>query len=189
MYCRHKCFHTLFDYGLMSNYNVMCSSLDPMEELTAAPPYPSWSRTWAWVISPPPPPSPQTGNPGSITEIELYSLVRISWTGCPYNERVTSQKRDTVFLRPHPSWGWLQMTNSFCCLYLLFSVSVPAPSSFIKMLDPCTHNVHVLHVCASLLIVTYMWFNGWALDNITTLFTGSSARAQRTWGASSCVHP
>eukprot|EP00731_Ephydatia_muelleri_P007411 Em0003g1659a len=42
---RHKCFHTLFDYGLMSNYNVMCSSLDPMEELTAAPPYPSWSRT------------------------------------------------------------------------------------------------------------------------------------------------
>ena len=60
------------------------------------------------------------------------------------------------FLRPHPSWGWLQMTNSFCCLYLLFSVSVPAPSSFIKMLDPCTHNVHVLHVCACLLIVTYM---------------------------------
>ena len=38
------------------------------------------------------------------------------------------------------------MTNSFCCLYLLFSVSVPAPSSFVKMLDPCTHNVHVLHV-------------------------------------------
>ncbi|KAL5479572.1 hypothetical protein EMCRGX_G023110 [Ephydatia muelleri] len=28
---------------------------DPMEELTAAPPYPSWSRTWAWVICFPPP--------------------------------------------------------------------------------------------------------------------------------------
>ena len=44
MYCRHKRFHTLFDllkYGLMSKYNVMCSSLDPMEELTATPPYPS----------------------------------------------------------------------------------------------------------------------------------------------------
>eukprot|EP00731_Ephydatia_muelleri_P025169 Em0017g252a len=41
---RHKRFHTLFDllkYGLMSKYNVMCSSLDPMEELTATPPYPS----------------------------------------------------------------------------------------------------------------------------------------------------
>eukprot|EP00731_Ephydatia_muelleri_P009127 Em0004g1465a len=37
---RHKPFHTLFDllkYGLMSKYNVMCSSLDPMEELTATP--------------------------------------------------------------------------------------------------------------------------------------------------------
>ncbi|KAL5493800.1 hypothetical protein EMCRGX_G015028 [Ephydatia muelleri] len=28
---------------------------DPMEELTASPPYPSWSRTWAWVICPPTP--------------------------------------------------------------------------------------------------------------------------------------
>ena len=40
MYFRHKFFHTLFDllkYGLMSKYNVMCSSLDPMEELTATP--------------------------------------------------------------------------------------------------------------------------------------------------------
>ncbi|KAL5502686.1 hypothetical protein EMCRGX_G009496 [Ephydatia muelleri] len=45
---KHKCFHTLFDllkYGLMLKYNVMCSSLGPMEELTASPPYPSWSRT------------------------------------------------------------------------------------------------------------------------------------------------
>ena len=47
---------TLFDllkYGLMPKCNVMCSSLDPMEELTATPPYPSWSRAWAWVICPP----------------------------------------------------------------------------------------------------------------------------------------
>ena len=44
MYCRHNCFHIFFDllkYGLMSMYNVICSSLDPMEELTATPPYPS----------------------------------------------------------------------------------------------------------------------------------------------------
>eukprot|EP00731_Ephydatia_muelleri_P024925 Em0017g8a len=37
---KHKRFHTLFDLlknGLMSKYNVMCSSLDPMEELTATP--------------------------------------------------------------------------------------------------------------------------------------------------------
>ena len=155
MYCRHKCFHTLFDllkYGLMSKYNVMCSSLDPMEELTATPPYPSWSRTWAWVICSP----PQTGNPGSITEIECTLL-----SGSAEQDALTMKESPLknlipFFLRPHPSWGWLQMTNSFCCLYLLFSVSVPAPSSFIKMLDPCTHNVHVLHVCACLLIVTYM---------------------------------
>ena len=65
------------------------------------------------------------------------------------------------FLRPHPSWGWLQMTNSFCCLYLLFSVSVPAPSSFIKMLDPCTHSVHVLHVCPCLLILHTVYVIQW----------------------------
>ena len=68
-------------YGLMWKYNVMCSSLDPMEELTASPPYSSWSRTWAWVICPPPPPThthTQTGNPGSITEIECTLL-----SGCP----------------------------------------------------------------------------------------------------------
>ena len=67
---RHKCFHTLFDllkYRLMLKYNLMCSSLDPMEELTATPPYPSWSRTWAWVICSP-------HKPGSITEIECTLL-------------------------------------------------------------------------------------------------------------------
>ena len=154
IYCRHKRFHTLFD---LLKYDIMCSFLDPMEELTAAPPYPSGSRTWAWVIcSPPPPPPPQTGNPRSITEIECTLL-----SGSAEQDALTMKESPLknlipFFLRPHPSWGWLQMTNSFCCLYFLFSVSVPAPSSFIKMLDPCTHNVHVLHVCACLLIVTYM---------------------------------
>ena len=80
MYFRHKCFHTLFDllkyglmllkYGLMSKYNVMCSSLDPMEELTASPPYPSWSRAWAWVICLP----HKLEILGSITEIECTLL-------------------------------------------------------------------------------------------------------------------
>ena len=100
---------------------------------------------------PPPPPPPQTGNPGSITEIECTLL-----SGSAEQDALTMKESPLknlipFFLRPHPSWGWLQMTNSFCCLYLLFSVSFPAPSSFIKMLDPCTHNVHV---CACLLIVT-----------------------------------
>ena len=133
----------------------MCSSLDPMEELTAAPPYPSWSRTWAWVIFFPPPPH----------KLEILDpSLKLNYTllsGSAEQDALTMKESPLKnmipsFLRPHPSWGWLQMTNSFCCLYLLFSVSVPAPSSFIKMLDPCTHNVHVLHVCACLLIVTYM---------------------------------
>ena len=139
----------------------MCSSLDPMEELTAAPPYPSWSRTWAWVISPPPPPPPPP--PPHKLEI-LDPSLKLNYTllsGSAEQDALTMKEsplKNVIpsFLRPHPLWGWLQMTNSFCCLYLLFSVSVPAPSSFIKMLDPCTHNVHVLHVCACLLIVTYM---------------------------------
>ena len=137
----------------------MCSSLDPMEELTAAPPYPSWSRTWAWVIfSPPPPHKLEILDPSLKLNYTLLS-------GSAEQDALTMKEsplKNVIpsFLRPHPSWGWLQMTNSFCCLYLLFSVSVPAPSSFIKMLDPCTHNVHVLHVCACLLIVTYMRFNG-----------------------------
>ena len=133
---RHKCFHTLFDllkYGLMLKYNVMCSSLDPMEELTATPPYPSWSRTWAWVIFSLPPPPPPSGNPGSITEIEIECTLL---SGSAEQDALTMKESPLknlipFFLRPHPSWGWLQMTNCFCCLYLLFSVSVPAPSSFI----------------------------------------------------------
>ena len=155
MYCRHKCFHTLFDllkYGLMSKYNVMCSSLDPMEELTATSPYPSWSRTWAWVICPPPPNThththTQTGNPGSITEIECTLL-----SGSAEQDALT-MKESPLNTGHTPDGGGCKMTNSFCCLYLLFSVSIPALSSFIKMLDPCTHNAHV---CTYLLIVTYM---------------------------------
>ena len=78
MYCRHKRFHTLFDllkYGLMLKYNVMCSSLDPMEELTASPPYPipqlEQDVGMGHLSSHP---LPQTGNPGSITEIECTLL-------------------------------------------------------------------------------------------------------------------
>ena len=88
---------------------------------------------------------PQTG---SITEIEC------TLSGHPYNEGVTPQKLDTcttflVLPKATPIVVCLQndycqahvAANGFCCLYLLFSVSVPAPSSFTKMLDPCTHNV------------------------------------------------
>ena len=50
------------------------------------------------------------------------------------------------------------MTNSFAASIFC---SVPAPSSFIKMLDPCTHNIHdlyymyvlvysLLHICDSM---------------------------------------
>ena len=88
---------------------------------------------------------PQTG---SIVEIEC------TLSGHPYNEGVTPQKLDTcttflVLPKATPIVGWLQndycqahvAANGFCGLNLLFSVSVPAPSSFTKMLDPCTHNV------------------------------------------------
>eukprot|EP00731_Ephydatia_muelleri_P002345 Em0001g2345a len=75
---KHKRFHTLFDllkYGLMLKYNVMCSSLDPMEELTASPPYPipqlEQDVGMGHLSSHP---LPQTGNPGSITEIECTLL-------------------------------------------------------------------------------------------------------------------
>ena len=54
----------------MSKYNVMCSSLDSMEELTATPPYPSWEQGVSMGhLS-----HTQTGNPGSITEIECTLL-------------------------------------------------------------------------------------------------------------------
>ena len=121
-------------------------------------PIPQLSRTWAWVIFPPPPPPPPHKLEILDPSLKLnYTLL----SGSAEQDALTMKEsplKNVIpsFLRPHPSWGWLQMTNSFCCLYLLFSVSVPAPSSFIKMLDPCTHNVHVLHVCACLLIVTYM---------------------------------
>ena len=125
----------------------------PYGGATATPPYPSWSRTWAWSIVPPP----------HKLEILIRPSLKFSCQDQLNTEQdVLTMKESPLknlilfFLRPHHHGGDCKMTNSFCCLYLLFSVSVPAPSSFIKMLDPCTHNVHVLHVCACLLIVTYM---------------------------------
>ena len=155
MYCRHKCFHTLFDllkYGLMSKCNVMCSSLDPMEKLTATPPYPSWSRMWAWVFVPPPPPPrthTQTGN-----ECTLLS-------GSAEQDALTMKESPLIlfFLRPHPSWGWLQNDKQFL---LPLSVSVPVPSSFIKMLDPYTHNIHdVCITCMCLFTHCYIYVIQW----------------------------
>ena len=126
MYCRHTCFHTLFDllkYGLMSKYNVMCSSLDPMEELTASPPYPSWCRTWAWVICPPPPPPPHTHTHTHIHTHKLEILdpsLKLNVLSCQdqLNRMPLSPLKNLIlfFLRPHPSWAGCKMTNSFCCL-------------------------------------------------------------------------
>ncbi|KAL5510277.1 hypothetical protein EMCRGX_G005796 [Ephydatia muelleri] len=50
----------------------------------------------------PPPPPPQTGNPGSITEIEL--------SGSAEQDALTMKESPLIpfFLRPHPSWGWLK---------------------------------------------------------------------------------
>ena len=116
--------------------------------------------------------APQTG---SITEIEC------TLSGHPYNEGVTPQKLDTcttflVLPKATPIVGWLQndycqahvAANGFCCLYLLFSVSVPAPSSFTKMLDPCTHNVLYVFVYSLL-------FNGWA-QKACVLYNGWAQR-------------
>eukprot|EP00731_Ephydatia_muelleri_P006829 Em0003g1077a len=56
----------------------------------------------------PPPPPPQTGNPGSITEIECTLL-----SGSAEQDALTMKESPLknlipFFLRPHPSWGWLQ---------------------------------------------------------------------------------
>ncbi|KAL5479262.1 hypothetical protein EMCRGX_G022760 [Ephydatia muelleri] len=53
-------------------------------------------------------PLPQTGNPGSITEIE-YTLL----SGSAEQDALTMKESPLknlilFFLRPHPSWGWLQ---------------------------------------------------------------------------------
>ena len=163
MYCRHNHFHTFFDllkYGLMSKYNVICSSLDPMEELTATPPYPSWSRTWAWVncSPPPPPPPPQTGNPDPSLKFSCQDQLNTEQDVLTMKE---SPLKNLIlfFLRPHHHGGDCKMTNSFCCLYLLFSVSVPAPSSLLKCLTlaPTTYMYYMyvlvyslLHICDSM---------------------------------------
>ena len=103
-----------------STYNVMCSSLDPMEELTATPHTPAGARRRHGSFVPPPPPHTQTGNPGSITEIECTLL-----SGSAEQDALTMKESPLknlipFFLRPHPSWGGCKMTNSFCCLYLCF---------------------------------------------------------------------
>eukprot|EP00731_Ephydatia_muelleri_P032162 Em0023g669a len=54
------------------------------------------------------PPPPQTGNPGSITEIECTLL-----SGSAEQDALTMKESPLknlipFFLRPHPSWGWLQ---------------------------------------------------------------------------------
>ena len=94
-----------------------------------------------------------------------------------------------------PIMGWLQncycqvhvAANGFCCLYLLFSVSVPAPSSLLKCLTlaPTTYMYYMymyvlvyslLHICDSMAghregMRTVQWlgtekacvlYNGWA---------------------------
>ncbi|KAL5474372.1 hypothetical protein EMCRGX_G026312 [Ephydatia muelleri] len=64
-----------------------------------------WSRTWAWVICPPLLP-PQTGNPGSITEIECTLLSgSAEQDALNYNERITPQKLDTVLPKATPIMG------------------------------------------------------------------------------------
>eukprot|EP00731_Ephydatia_muelleri_P034650 Em0070g6a len=83
---RHKRFHTLFDlvkYGLMSKYNLEQDA--GMGHLF--------------------PPSPQTGNPGSITEIGCTLL-----SGSAEQDALTMKQSPLknliqFFLRPHPSWG------------------------------------------------------------------------------------
>ena len=92
----------------------------------------------------PPPPPPQTGNPGSITEIECTLL-----SGSAEQDALTMKESPLknlipFFLRPHPSWGWLQMTNSFCCLYLCF-------------LYQSLHH-HLLLKCLTLAPTTYMYY-------------------------------
>ncbi|KAL5517191.1 hypothetical protein EMCRGX_G002689, partial [Ephydatia muelleri] len=108
---RHKCFHTLFDllkYGLMLKY-LKCNVLFPR-------PY---GGAYSHSLIPQleqdmgmghlfPPPPPQTGNPGSITEIECTLL-----SGSAEQDALTMKESPLknlipFFLRPHPSWGWLQ---------------------------------------------------------------------------------
>ena len=140
MYCRHKRFQTLFDllkYGLMSKYNVLL------------PHTPAGAGHGHGSIVPPPPPPhththTQTGNPGSITEIECTLL-----SGSAEQDALTMKESPLknlilFFLRPHPSWGWLQLTNSFCCFYLLF-------------LYQSLHH-HLLLKCLTLAPTMYMYY-------------------------------
>ena len=83
------------------------------------------------------------------------------------------------------------MTNSFCCLYLLFSVSVPAPSSSIKCLTlaPTTYMYYMyvfvyslLHICDSM--AAYCTMAGHM--QYTTL---QARRLVVNWGGSLFIKP
>ena len=118
MYCKHKCFHVLVE--ILVDVEVQCNVLFPR-------PYGG-----AYSHSPIPQleqdvgmghlsshPLPQTGNPGSITEIECTLL-----SGSAEQDALTMKESPLknlilFFLRPHPSWGWLQ--NDYC-LYLYQSL-------------------------------------------------------------------
>ena len=112
---RHKCFHTLFDllkYGLMLKY-LKCYVLFPRPYGGAYShsPIPQLEQDVDMghlFLPPPPPPPPQTGNPGSITEMECTLL-----SGSAEQDALTMKESPLknvipFFLRPHPSWGWLQ---------------------------------------------------------------------------------
>ena len=107
MYCKHKRFHVLVE--ILVDVEVQCNVLFPR-------PYGG-----AYSQSPIPQleqdvgmghlsshPLPQTGNPGSITEIECTLL-----SGSAKQDALTMKESPLknlilFFLRPHPSWGWLQ---------------------------------------------------------------------------------
>ena len=87
----------------------------------------------------PPPPPPPTNR--ILTEIECTLL-----SGSAEQDALTMKESPLnnlipFFLRPHPSWGWLQMTNSFCCLFLYQSL----------------HH-HLLLKCLTLAPTTYMYY-------------------------------
>ena len=103
--------------------------------------------------SPPPPPPPTNWKSWIQHWNWTYSLVRISWTGCPYNERVTPQKLDTILPKAPPIMGvvakWLKV---FCCLYLCF-------------LYHSLHH-HLLLKCLTLAPTTYMYVLVYSLLHI-----------------------
>ena len=90
----------------------------------------------------------------------MYSLVRISWTGCPYNERVTPQKPDTFLPKATPIMGvvakWLTVfaASIFCFLYqslhhhLLLKCLTLAPTTYMYYMYVLVYSL--LHICDSM---------------------------------------